>query len=112
MNRIAASSTMGAFAGCLLAGAYLGAPLLGLHLSPSLVLVLAACVAFGSSVTVISLNLLAQRAKSRQRASSSGCSSSRPVGLVNFNDLLVGTMRSADSANTEPIGVSLLGSPH
>jgi hypothetical protein len=32
--------------------------------------------------------------------------------LVNVNDLLVGTMRSAVSNNAELIGVSLLGSPH
>lgn len=63
MNRIAASATMGAFAGSLLAGGYLGAPFLGLHLSPSLILVLAASVVFGASVTVISLNLLAQKAE-------------------------------------------------
>jgi hypothetical protein len=57
MSRIAVSAAIGIVAGAALAGAYLAAPYAGMTLSPSLVMVIAAAVAFGSSVAVITLNL-------------------------------------------------------
>jgi hypothetical protein len=57
MRRIAVSAAVGVLAGVLLAGAYLLAPRLGIALSHSLIMVIAAATAFGSSVTAIALSL-------------------------------------------------------
>jgi len=57
MNRVAVSAIVGVLAGGLLAAAYLFAPYAGMTLSPSLVMVVAAATAFGSSVCVILLNI-------------------------------------------------------
>ena len=60
MSRIVVSLTIGILAGCALAGAYFGAPYTGIQLTPTLLMVVAAAVAFGSSICVIALNLLAK----------------------------------------------------
>jgi len=56
MNRIAVSAIVGVLAGGLLAGAYVAAPYAGVHLSPTLLLVVAAATAFGSAVSVMLLS--------------------------------------------------------
>ena len=63
MSRILVSLTIGILAGCALAGTYFGAPYTGIRLTPSLLMVVAAAVAFGSSLSVIALNLLAKSAE-------------------------------------------------
>jgi hypothetical protein len=57
MNRIAVSAAVGILAGCALAGAFFWAPYAGMHLTPSMLIVAAASVAFGSSVCITALNL-------------------------------------------------------
>jgi len=62
MSRIVVSTAMGILAGCALGGAYFGAPYAGMHLTPSILMVVAASAAFGSSICVIALNLFARQA--------------------------------------------------
>jgi hypothetical protein len=57
MRRIAVAATVGVLAGALLAGAYLLAPRAGISLPPTLIMVVAAATAFGSSISVMLLSL-------------------------------------------------------
>lgn len=68
MNRIAVSAAIGILAGGALAGAYVGAPYAGVQLSPSLIIVIAASVAFGSAICVAALNL----GKAAEKAAAGG----------------------------------------
>jgi hypothetical protein len=65
MNKVAISCAIGAGAGLALAGAYIGAPYAGVHLTPTAMMVSAAVVAFGSSIALLTLSVLGKTEKKK-----------------------------------------------
>ena len=65
MNKVAISTAIGVGAGLALAGVYIGAPYAGVTLAPTTVLVVAAAVAFGASIAVLTMTALPKPEKKR-----------------------------------------------
>lgn len=69
MNKVAISALVGLTAALLLWGAYIGAPYVGIRLSPELLIAIAAVVAFGSSVAILTFSALSKPEKKKPKRS-------------------------------------------
>lgn len=67
MNKVAISCAIGVVAGLALAGAYAAAPYAGLVVAPSTLMVVAAIVAFGSSIAILTLTALNKPEKEKEK---------------------------------------------
>lgn len=69
MRRVAIAAGVGVIAGLLVAGVYFGAPLVGFHFDVSVLVALAAILAFASSVAAFTLSALGRPVGGRAHAS-------------------------------------------
>ncbi|MGC9954981.1 MAG: hypothetical protein ABSD21_11970 [Rhizomicrobium sp.] len=65
MNKVAISTAIGVGAGLALAAAYVGAPYVGVYLTPTTVMVSAAVVAFGASIALLTMTVLIKPEKKK-----------------------------------------------
>jgi CBS domain-containing protein len=73
MNKVAISALVGCAAALAVSGAYLGAPYVGYHIDPAMLMATAAVVAFGSAVAVLTLSALSKPEKKRPKKSRQLC---------------------------------------